>query len=227
MHPPDSPEVLEFFHRELGLVDIVARQVMRKLSENADFEELRAAGREGLLMAARRFDPTRGVPFRSFANYRVQGAIYDALRRILPLSRGEHSRLKAYEAAAEVGRGSLGWTDNAALAASPAAAESALDAQLAAIVTSAAISFVSDSGRPEPASDFDLQDTYEHEEALGRVRDALAELGNEEAQIVRLHYFEGQSFTDIARALNISKAWTSRLHARAMARLSERFASAS
>jgi len=44
----------------------------------------------------------------------------------------------------------------------------------------------------------------------------------EDIQIVRLHYFEDHSFTDIARELKISKAWTSRLHARAMAHLAKR-----
>ena len=43
-------------------------------------DEVRSGALEGLVDAARRFDPTRGVAFRCFAKRRIQGAIVDALR---------------------------------------------------------------------------------------------------------------------------------------------------
>lgn len=218
--PLDSKEVLERFHGELPLVEIVARQVLKKLSRNADLEELLSAGREGLLMAARRFDPGRGVPFRAYANYRVQGAIYDALRKQLPLSRREHAKVKAAEAALELGRGQLGW--QASGEGSQIQAEENLEEHLAAVATAAAIRIVSDSQIAELAAPDDVEGQYQESELLDLIRRELGALGPEESEIVRRYYFEGQAFTDIARELRISKAWTSRLHARAMSRLTLR-----
>ena len=73
----DESEALRRFEETLELVEIVARQIGRLIGGAVELDDLRSFGREGLLDAARRYDPTRGVPFRAYANYRVRGAIYD------------------------------------------------------------------------------------------------------------------------------------------------------
>jgi RNA polymerase sigma factor for flagellar operon FliA len=45
------------------------------------FEDLVSDGAEGLLQAARRFDPTLGVKFTTYAHCRIEGAILDGVRR--------------------------------------------------------------------------------------------------------------------------------------------------
>src|SRR5262245_13498792 len=50
-----------------------------------DLENLEAAGMLGLVEAANRFQPERGVFFKTFAYTRIRGAIYDELRRNCPL----------------------------------------------------------------------------------------------------------------------------------------------
>lgn len=53
----------------------------RRLPRSVDQDELTSDGQLGLLIAAGRFDPTRGVPFRAYAYPRVLGAMIDGLRR--------------------------------------------------------------------------------------------------------------------------------------------------
>jgi len=54
------------------------------------------------------------------------------------------------------------------------------------------------------------------------IREAITELPREEAELVRRHYLEGARFDHVAEELGLSKSWASRLHTRALTRLSKR-----
>ena len=102
---PDAAEINRLVHDHLDLVEIIASQISRSIDNCVDFDELLAAGREGLFEAARRFDPKRGASFRTFANYRIEGSIVDTVRRSLKLSRKADQQLTALEAASRVSEG--------------------------------------------------------------------------------------------------------------------------
>jgi RNA polymerase sigma factor for flagellar operon FliA len=70
----------ELIEAHLGLVRIVVCQVAPGFPPHVDRDELAAAGNLGLVEAAARFDPTRGVPFGRFASVRIRGAVLDACR---------------------------------------------------------------------------------------------------------------------------------------------------
>lgn len=59
------------------------REAARWHHTRFDHEELVADGNLGLVKAARRFNPTHGVPFAAFATPFVRGAITDAVRKRL------------------------------------------------------------------------------------------------------------------------------------------------
>jgi RNA polymerase sigma factor for flagellar operon FliA len=225
----DTPAVLERFHGALDLVEIIARKLRRSLGPGVDLDELLSFGREGLLDAARRYDVDRGVPFRGYANFRVRGAIVDGLRASARLPRRLHDRLKALEAAARVSEGAA--EDVLGGAPAPAGAEDAeraLDAHLAAMATAMVVGLVSE---PATGEDGELtsvdgraspEDSVARAELLGLVATAIDELPREEAELVRRHYLEGERFDHVAAELGLSKSWASRLHTRAMGRLSKR-----
>lgn len=71
----------------LSLVDKVARRLGRRLPAHIEFDELVAAGRVGLMEAAKRFDSTKNDNFEAFAEFRIQGAMRDHLRDQDSLSR--------------------------------------------------------------------------------------------------------------------------------------------
>lgn len=64
----------------LDLVGKIVRDVGGGFPQHADRGELVQAGVLGLVEAAKRFDPNRGTPFKSFASTRIRGAILDAAR---------------------------------------------------------------------------------------------------------------------------------------------------
>lgn len=66
---------------QMALVDAVARQIVRRLPPCFELADLRGAGYLGLIDAARKFQPSRGVPFRAYARQRIRGAILDSFRR--------------------------------------------------------------------------------------------------------------------------------------------------
>jgi RNA polymerase sigma factor FliA len=221
----DSPEVLERFHGTLELVDIIARQVRRTIGHGLELDELVSFGREGLLDAARRYDPTRGVPFRAYANFRVRGAIIDGVRSIARLPRRAHERLRALDAASRVSEGAAEDVLGSAPRGDAKDAERALDAHLAALATAMAVGLVAESASGEEGEPTPIDRSSSPEDALGDaellaiVRSAIAELPHEEQELVRRHYLEGERFDRVAADLGLSKSWASRLHTRAVQRL--------
>jgi RNA polymerase sigma factor for flagellar operon FliA len=225
----EPPEVLERFSSGLQLVDIIARQVMRTLGGAAELDELLSFGREGLWDAARRFDDSRGVPFRGYANFRVLGAIIDGVRSSARLSRRTHERLNGLQAASRVSEGAQ---EDLASPRAPgsgvAEAEQALGDHLAAMATAMAAGLIAPTAHGD-AGERTLVDTsddpeqaYGNAQLLTVIREAIADLPHEEAELVRRHYLEGARFDHVAQELGLSKSWASRLHTRALTRLSKR-----
>ncbi len=62
------------------LVRAIAHNIHRRLPPSVEVADLVNTGMVGLLTAVKRFDPSRGVPFQSFARFYIQGAIMDSLR---------------------------------------------------------------------------------------------------------------------------------------------------
>jgi RNA polymerase sigma factor for flagellar operon FliA len=228
-HEPDEPEVLARFSENLELVEILARQIIRSLSSVAELDDLLSFGREGLLDAARRFDGSRGVPFRGYANFRVRGAIIDGVRASARLSRRTHERLNGLQAAARVSEGAVeDLNAPRPPGGDPAQAEQALGDHLAAMATAMAAGLIAPTAHGEDGERTPVETSDDPEQAVGRaelkqvLRQALSELPKEEAELVRRHYLEGDRFDHVAEELGLSKSWASRLHTRALTRLSKR-----
>ncbi len=225
----DSPEVLERFNATLDLVDVIARQVARAVGAAVELDDLVGFGREGLLDAARRFDAERGVPFRSYANYRVRGAVLDGVRTMSRLSRRTHERINGLRAATRVSEGVLEDASAAPPPGSTAAdAERGLSQHLAAMATAMAVGLVApaamaEGGEPTAlATDESPEDATARAELLAVVRAAIDGLPFQEAELVRRHYLDGERFDLVAKDLGLSKSWASRLHTRAIGRLGKR-----
>lgn len=218
MSADDSAEVLARFHSELPLVDVVAWQVSRRIGDAVPMDDLRSFGREGLLRAARAFDPSFGVPFRRYANLRVKGAIVDGLRTWGSLPRRVWRELKAIEAGDRV-LATYDEEDSASPAATPEAADSRLTGYLAGIATAIALGTV--SAEPQDASGPEGHEATPEEllgqaQLLARVKEIVAGLPDKERTLVERHYFRGEQLDEAAASLGLSKSWGSRLHARAI-----------
>ena len=66
----------------LPLVRSVVAGMAHRYPRHCDRDDLVAAGTFGLVEAARRFDPSKGVPFERWAALRIRGAVVDAVRAL-------------------------------------------------------------------------------------------------------------------------------------------------
>ncbi len=223
--------MLARFHEHLELVNIIAAQVRRSVGPSADRDDLVANGREGLLEAARRYDATRGVPFKLYANYRVRGAMIDGVRKSAALPRRTYERLVALQASSAVSEGELEHSGVAKwLPTDVAEAEDLLAEHLSGMAAAAALATLTGRGydgdaRTEPGASVSPEEELSRAELIARVKQAVEELSPEAAAVVRRHYLEGERLEDIARDYEMSKSWASRLLTRTTARLAKRLAS--
>jgi len=70
----------ELVTQELSQVYYVASRIRERLPQHVELEDLVSAGVVGLIEAARSFDSSKNVHFRTFAKFRIRGAIFDSLR---------------------------------------------------------------------------------------------------------------------------------------------------
>jgi len=214
----DAPEVLARFHAELDLVDLVARQMGPRAGGTTTLDDLRSFGREGLLQAARSFDPARGVPFRRWANMRIKGAVIDGLRRWGGLPRRVYRELRGIEAGDRMLE-AYDEEDAAGPATSAQAADERLTSYLAGIATAIAVGTMVAAPRENvdpDGRDVTPEDLLGEAQLVARVKAIVEGLPDQERTLVQRHYFGGETLDQAAASLGLSKSWGSRLHARAL-----------
>ncbi|HET9088484.1 MAG TPA: FliA/WhiG family RNA polymerase sigma factor [Acidobacteriaceae bacterium] len=64
----------------MPIVRFVARRLHERLPQHVEMEDLVSAGMIGLMDAFQKFDARKNVQFRSYAQFRIRGAILDSLR---------------------------------------------------------------------------------------------------------------------------------------------------
>jgi RNA polymerase sigma factor for flagellar operon FliA len=182
---------------------------------------------EGLVEAAERFDPGRGVAFGTYAYYRIRGAILDGLRSHdgRPRSTDTSGELRAQSGTNAYLADSLDTEPQRAEGSShrPAVVLERLSSLLSGVAIVHLASLDAFGALHEAEA---LQpDEEAHKANLSeRLRRAIAALPPREREVVERHYYVDQSFEEIGAELGICRAWACRLHARAVARLRETLA---
>jgi RNA polymerase sigma factor for flagellar operon FliA len=224
----DPPETLNRVKSALDIVAKIARQMRRTVGSGITIEELESCGREGLLDAARRYDPSRRVPFRSYACVRIRGAMIDGVRQLMPLPRRVWEKLQGLEAMDRVTASLAEDVYNSPYpATTPEAADQSLSDHLAAMATALAVGLLPERVPGEHGEVLE-RDAESPEDLVMRIslrkrlEEILTELPSQEAELIRRHYFDGERFDHVAASMGFSKSWGSRLHRRAIDRLSKR-----
>lgn len=202
----------------------IASRVCQSLSAAVDYEEVLCNARLGLLEAAKRYDNNQEVDFRTFAYYRIKGAIYDGLRRSGWLPRTLYARIKFEEAANEyLQNRSL----NSAETPVPPSTHDLEENSVAETVNSLASIYIISLDANE---DIDVEDTNagnieqrtEFLQVRRHMRDAIGTLPDMEKQLIMMYYFQNRTLEEVGVKLGLSKSWTSRVHARALSLLFKR-----
>jgi RNA polymerase sigma factor for flagellar operon FliA len=219
MNKVDGLSQEELIEKYTPLVRSIAFQIKQRLRVPLDVDELIQDGRIGLLEAADRFDSKLGVSFKTFAYYRVKGAIYDGLRKMDVISRRKNSKLMFESAATE-------FLADENLRGNPEARRTTVKDEMneiAGLISGLVPIYMLTS---------DAMDRFEHEQSgrtqqeevelkqeKGELKKALRQLPAKERQLLEFHYYEDLTLEQAASKLGLSKSWASRLHAKAISKL--------
>src|SRR5689334_19138999 len=86
----------------LPQVQLIARRIHERLPESVSLEDLVSTGVVGLISAIDRFDSSHNVKLKTYAEYKIRGAILDSLRGLDWAPRQQRKRTKQIEAAIAV-----------------------------------------------------------------------------------------------------------------------------
>ncbi len=90
-------EVLILEH--LPQVRLIARRIHERLPDNVSIDDLISTGTIGLISAIDNFDPAQNVKLKTYAEYRIRGAILDGLRGMDWAPRGKRKLSRQIELA--------------------------------------------------------------------------------------------------------------------------------
>src|SRR5215470_20234922 len=83
----------------LPQVRLIARRIQERLPDNINLEDLVSTGVIGLISAIDHFDPRHNVKLKTYAEYKIRGAILDSLRGLDWAPRQKRRKTKQIEAA--------------------------------------------------------------------------------------------------------------------------------
>ncbi|MCK4388858.1 MAG: FliA/WhiG family RNA polymerase sigma factor [Desulfobacterales bacterium] len=89
----DEAERGALIARYASLVKFLANRMAMRLPPSVSVDDLISAGMIGLLDAIEKFDPCRKVQFKTYAEFRIRGAILDELRNIDPVPRSTRKKI--------------------------------------------------------------------------------------------------------------------------------------
>ena len=196
---------------------VAATYYGRRLHDEIEFDEYLQHARVGMLEALERFDPERGVLFRTFAARRMHGAILDGLERATEKQQQIAVRVRLARERVEAAKAMAAAVP--ADAARPAEGD-LLFRHLAEVGIGLAIchllegtGMVERPDRPEPAGD---ERHHYRPLELAQLRDRLValvtELPPQQRTVIHAHYLQGQSFESLAERLQVTRGRVSQIH---------------
>ncbi|MGA2652061.1 MAG: FliA/WhiG family RNA polymerase sigma factor [Terracidiphilus sp.] len=213
----------------LPIVRFLARRIHERLPQHVDIEDLVSAGVVGLMDAFAKFDPTKKVQFRSYAQFRIRGAILDSLRTLDWSPRELRRKGRAVEEAIRQVTARLGRAPGE----NEVAAEMGLGLdeyqQLLGDLKGLEVGTLhmernEDSGEEELAyvpgrPEEDPLFRCLRGELEGRLTDAIANLPDRERLVMTLYYYEEMTMREIGLALGVVESRISQVHASAVVHL--------
>jgi len=219
-----QPEIDALVTEHLPLASFAVNAVAARISlpSHVSREDLLSCAHVALVEVAKRFDPTAGASFATYALARLQGAVLDELRSGDWASRSVRAAARRTDAAADALTISLGRPPTREeLAVSLGVPRSDLDSLQVDVHRAVMISIDAESGAD--GTSLDLPDTGESPERAvlrgERARyllDAIKALPDRLDEVVERNFFGDESLTDIAEDLGVTLSRVSQMRARAL-----------
>lgn len=217
------------------LVKYLAQRIALKLPNHVEIDDLVNSGIIGLIDAIEKFEPSRGIKFKTYAEFRIRGAIFDGLRSLDWVPRSVRKQKKMVEqshAALEqkLGRHATDEETAKSLGVDLQEFYKILDnlkgVTLGKFVElnnndsqsadgESAIAFIPDDSTDDPYHEFQKQELTE------LLAEAIRNLPDKERYVVSLYYFDELTMKEIGTVLSITESRVSQLHTKSMLRLRE------
>jgi RNA polymerase sigma factor for flagellar operon FliA len=210
----------DLVHQGIPLVGHVVRETLVRVPTHVSREDLTSAGLTALVLAAKAFDPDRGISFVGYASTRIRGAIVDELRSLDWASRSVRRRARQVEQVREQLAGQLGRTaTNAEVAGAMGVAVDQIAAHQEDVSRAVVLSLqgFDDTSMDDmlPPDRMTPVDVLEHREKLAYLHDAVAELPERLRAVVEGYFFEERPMAEIADELGVTESRVSQLRAEA------------
>ena len=228
---PEERENLILKHAPL--VKTIANRLGMRLPKHVSQDDLVSAGTMGLLDAVDKYNADKGVAFKSYAEFRIRGAMLDELRAMDWVPRSVRRNARKLESAYakvenetmrpatdEEVAGELGIDMNAfhALLEETRGISVINEDELTQILPQGA-------GRgfaPKTPADMDLTDPSDSLD-LAEIRDVIAQaiekLPKNERMVVSLYYYDELTMKEIGEVMDYTESRISQLHTKAVLRL--------
>jgi RNA polymerase sigma factor for flagellar operon FliA len=213
----------------LPIVRFLARRIHERLPQHVDIEDLVSAGVVGLMDAFTKFDPSKKVQFRSYAQFRIRGAILDSLRTLDWSPRELRRKGRAVEEAIRVLTARLGHAPNEAEVAEEMTLSLDEYQQLLGDLKGLEIGTLNmerneDSGEEELAyvpgrPEEDPLFRCLRGELEERLAEAIQNLPDRERLVMSLYYYEEMTMREIGLAMGVVESRVSQVHASAVVHL--------
>jgi len=210
----------------LPQVRYIAERMAAKLPPSVDRDDLIGAGVLGLIDAVGKFDPTRGVLFKTYAERRVRGAILDSLRDLDWVPRSVRRRAKEIEGTyarlqSDLGRTAEGEEVAAALGL-PIGEFNKLLGELSGLTVTSIATDEDGWGGMQNVGDDEAETPlaiYEREELRERLAEAVDALPPREREVVALYYVEELTMKEIGAVLGVTESRVSQIRSQAVLNL--------
>ena len=213
----------------LSSVRFIARKLHQTLPRHVELDDLISAGMVGLLEACNRFDARRHVQFKSYAQFRIRGAILDWLRTLDWGPRELRRKARAIAETTRVLAQQLGRAPNEQEIAQSMGLELEELQQLTGDIRSLELgSLNAEHTKDEDDEELEFVPASAEEDPLflclaaesrQRLIDAIEELPEKERLVLTLYYYEELTMREIGQTLGVVESRVSQIHSGAVRRL--------
>lgn len=221
----------ELIVSHLPLVKYLVKRIAANLPSYLDEDDLISVAVIGLITSADRFEPSRGIRFKTFAEQRIKGNIYDELRAQDWFSRSVREKYKRLEREMTSLSHKLGRDPVSEEIAAALDMELEEYFQMLGEVHSYAFMSLDESWQDDEGNTVSLLDMLEDTsagnpqnqlikrqvvEAMGAAIDVLPE---KEKLVITLYYYEEMNLKEIGEIIGLTESRVSQLHSQAILRL--------
>lgn len=221
--PPTRDDQLIRDH--LPLVHYAVAEIGTRIPRHVDRDDLVAAGRLGLVQAARSYDPGRGVPFERYARVRIRGAVMDELRRRDWASRSVRHLARRSQAATDALTAQLGRSPTLVEVADGLRLDVrvlrrlAADVERATTVNYEGMVLSGEADAVLPSDGDNPQERLLERERHAYLRDAIDALPPRLRRVIVGSFFQERSVAQLAAELGVTESRISQLRTEAVALL--------